>query len=74
MKIFPKNMSLYLQINEISCLKLSDNRSLGHYIACEAYGSQNVRDTEIGINALVAKEIGNGSKNKSYYPYPRFLC
>lgn len=56
-----------LQKNEISCLNLSDNRNVSHYIACESYGGQNIRDTEIGINALVAQEIGNVSKNKPYY-------
>lgn len=52
------------QDNGHSCLNLIHNRNSNHHIAWAPYGGQSIRDTEIGINGLVAQEIGNEAKNK----------
>lgn len=58
-------LNFVFQDNENCCLNLIYNQNVDHYISWAPYGGQSVRDTEIGINALVAQEIGNISKNKS---------
>lgn len=51
-----KSKISFFQSNVNSCLNLTNNE-INHYCSWEPYGDRQIGDTEIGINAQVAKHL-----------------